>query len=264
MAGEHHFKVHVAEVVGVNAAIMLEMFDYWIAKNEANERHFHDGRYWTYNSNKAFTRIYPYMSPKVIRTTLKKLEDEGYIIVGDFNEDRMKRPKWYSITDKGYELLLGEKCPKGQHVLPQRATRAAPEGNSLYIDNSYTFTDSSTSNNGEVAQRDETADSVKAVIAYLNEKTGKHFKNVDSTQKQIRARLNEGYTLEDFKRVIDVKCSQWLKDPKMCLYLRPSTLFGTKFEGYANEAPAKPTKDVSAYGVSSFRRIEVVPGGSDT
>ena len=62
-------------------------------------------------------------------------------------------------------------------------------------------------------------------------------------KRKNRVRINEGYTLEDFKRVIDVKVSQWGKEPRsgekdMRVYLRPSTLFGTKFEGYLQEKPA--------------------------
>jgi uncharacterized phage protein (TIGR02220 family) len=74
------------------------------------------------------------------------------------------------------------------------------------------------------------------IIEYLNNKTGKNFKsNSKTTVKHITARLSEKYTLDDFKKVIDTKVQKWLTDPKMCDYLRPDTLFGTKFESYLNE-----------------------------
>lgn len=77
------------------------------------------------------------------------------------------------------------------------------------------------------------------VIDYLNEKTGKTFKAVESNNKLIRARYNEGYTLEDFYRVIDYKVLQW-KGNEWEKYLRPSTLFSAKnFENYVNEAPRR-------------------------
>lgn len=73
------------------------------------------------------------------------------------------------------------------------------------------------------------------IIDYLNQKTGKNFKSTSkATQKHIKARFSDGFTLEDFKWVIDIKCEEWLKDSKMSTYLRPETLFGTKFEGYLN------------------------------
>lgn len=75
-----------------------------------------------------------------------------------------------------------------------------------------------------------------AVISYLNEKTDSKFKwQSKDTQKHINARVNEGYSIDDFKKVIDIKCADWLGDAKMSKFLRPSTLFGTKFEGYLNQ-----------------------------
>lgn len=76
------------------------------------------------------------------------------------------------------------------------------------------------------------------IIFYLNKKTGKHYKvKTPKTVRLIRARLKEGFTVEDFKAVIEKKCDDWLGNEKMERYLRPETLFGTKFEGYLNETP---------------------------
>lgn len=81
---------------------------------------------------------------------------------------------------------------------------------------------------------------IKEIVEYLNQKTGKNFKyNTQKTQSCIKARLKEGFSVDDFKTVINIKTEQWGKDPKMSVYLRPETLFGTKFEGYLNEAPKK-------------------------
>lgn len=74
------------------------------------------------------------------------------------------------------------------------------------------------------------------IINYLNEKADKNYRtSTKKTQTLIKARWNEGFRLDDFKKVIDTKVSQWKHDPKMNTYLRPETLFGTKFEGYLNE-----------------------------
>jgi uncharacterized phage protein (TIGR02220 family) len=85
---------------------------------------------------------------------------------------------------------------------------------------------------------------VEDVVSYLNRKTGKSFRaSTKGTQKHIKARLEEGYSLEDFYRVIDIKCKQWLSDQKMSAYLRPETLFAPgHFEAYLNEAPRKAKK----------------------
>lgn len=77
---------------------------------------------------------------------------------------------------------------------------------------------------------------IKEIIEYLNNKTNSNFKYTSkATQNKIIARLNEGYSLDDFIAVIDKKCLDWLNDSKMSVYLRPETLFGTKFESYLNQ-----------------------------
>lgn len=83
------------------------------------------------------------------------------------------------------------------------------------------------------------------IVSYLNEKAGKNYRtSTKKTQTLIKARWNEGFRLDDFKKVIDTKVSQWKHDPKMNTYLRPETLFGTKFEGYLNEKPITKRKSV--------------------
>ena len=76
----------------------------------------------------------------------------------------------------------------------------------------------------------------KEIIDYLNEICGTSYRpNTNKTKELINARLREGFTVDDFKAVIFKKAKQWKDDQKMCKYLRPETLFGTKFEGYLNE-----------------------------
>lgn len=80
---------------------------------------------------------------------------------------------------------------------------------------------------------------INNIIHYLNIILGSKYKpGVQKTRSLITARLNEGFTEEDFKTVIDWKCKEW-KGTEMEKYLRPETLFGTKFEGYLNSAPKK-------------------------
>lgn len=94
-------------------------------------------------------------------------------------------------------------------------------------------------NENEVSYHDTGNDSLnescKSIISYLNEIAGTGYKPTTAkTKKAIHARLEEGFTVDDFKTVIAKKCAEWIGDPKMEKYLRPETLFGTKFEGYLN------------------------------
>ena len=110
----------------------------------------------------------------------------------------------------------------------------------------------------EILQKEESAEfcaNVKEIVEYLNSAIGSHYKpSVEKTRTFIRARLREGFTVEDFKTVIDKKARAWLGNREMQKFLRPETLFGTKFEGYLNEQEAY--KFVGNKKESSFERIQ--------
>jgi uncharacterized phage protein (TIGR02220 family) len=79
-------------------------------------------------------------------------------------------------------------------------------------------------------------DILSEIVTYLNQKAGTKYRvTVEKTKSLIQARMKEGFTLDDFKSVIDIKVSEWHGDEKMRRYLRPETLFGTKFESYLNQ-----------------------------
>lgn len=88
------------------------------------------------------------------------------------------------------------------------------------------------------------------IIDYLNEKAGKRFKVNEKTKAHINARVNDGYTLSDFRAVIEKKVAEW-RGTEMDKFLRPETLFGTKFEGYLNQNETVRKKAKST-GFSNF------------
>ena len=102
---EHSFDINIAKKYGIQAAVLLKNIYFWIEKNRANETNFYDGYYWTYNSKKAFSELFPYMTERQIDYTLKKLIDEGIIITGNYNKMAYDRTLWYAITKKGYSIL---------------------------------------------------------------------------------------------------------------------------------------------------------------
>lgn len=106
----HSFSVKAASKVGVNAAVILQNLYFWVVKNEANGTNNFDGRYWTYNSVSAFCKLFPYMSKGQISGALRKLEDEGYIVSGNYNDNKYDRTKWYALTDDGYALSENCEC----------------------------------------------------------------------------------------------------------------------------------------------------------
>lgn len=95
----------------------------------------------------------------------------------------------------------------------------------------------------DVPRAKSPSEEIKEIIDHLNRSTGKQFRfDSKKTLTFISARLKEGFCVDDFYRVIDNKVEKWLGDPKMVDFLRPETLFGTKFESYLNEREARPNR----------------------
>lgn len=111
----HSFDVELALEYGVNAAIIFQSLLWWCEHSQANELHYHDGLYWTYNSNAAFQKLFPYMSGKQISTALSKLIEKGLIVKGNYNKNPYDRTLWYAVTQKGKSIL-----PKCQMEEPKR------------------------------------------------------------------------------------------------------------------------------------------------
>lgn len=95
----------------------------------------------------------------------------------------------------------------------------------------------------EADKEEKRAEIRNKVITHLNEVCGTKYRpNVKNTAGHISARLDEGFVLEDFIAVIDLKAKEWLDNAEMAKYLRPETLFSTKFERYLNEAMRTKSK----------------------
>ena len=95
-----HCRMELAIKYGADAAIFLNNIVYWISPHEAEEQHFYEGRYWMNASIQGFSKLYPLWSVPQLKRMISKLRDDGALLVGDFNEDRMDRTKWYSVSDE--------------------------------------------------------------------------------------------------------------------------------------------------------------------
>ena len=212
---EHHFDVEIATEYGMLEAVLLYNLNYWITKNQANDKHNHDGYYWTYNSVRAYHELFPYASERRIRTALNHLEEEGIIITGNYNQYTYDRTTWYAITEKGNSIL------QNRQMEVTKSTNGSVENVEPIPDNN---TDSNTDNKQIYID----------IINYLNEKAGTHYlPDTKETRRCIDARLKD-FTEDDFYTVIDKKVQEW-KGTEFENFLRPQTLFGTKFESYLNQ-----------------------------
>lgn len=172
------------------------------------------------------------VSKPTIISALKSLVEKEYLIRREeiingvqFNRYKANLPLLKNLYYPDKEILTGAVKNfngGGKETLPNN------KSNNISIDNKEIYT---------------------KVIARLNEKAGTNYRTTGkATQGHINARIAEGYTVEDFYTVIDKKCAEW-KGGKMEQYLRPETLFGTKFENYLN-APALPSVQ---YGVNGIK-----------
>jgi hypothetical protein len=136
---EHSFNTKVAEICGIEEAILLNNIFHWVLKNKSNGKHFYENRYWTYNSYRAFADLFPYMAPEKIvikkdgsevkerelqriRRSIKKLTEAKLLIDGNFNKKGYDRTKWYSLTDFAFELLSSDKNVSKETVVVSKTT----------------------------------------------------------------------------------------------------------------------------------------------
>ena len=257
---KHSFEIAIADKYGIEVAVVFDMFCFWINKNEANENNYRDGKYWTFNSAKGFKKIFPYWSEKKIQRILQKMVDEDLIIKGNYNENPWNQTSWYAFGNMGEKLknalsidwsnlsnafTESVQCTKDKSVqcTKDKSVQCKTVNKTFIytVDNKRNIKESSDDTDLSAS---ETIPYVE-IIDYLNSKCSKRYKHSNRiAREKIRARWNEGFSLEDFKLVIDVKAHEWLNDTEMNKYLRPDTLFGSKFEIYLNSvAPKQKTNN---------------------
>lgn len=108
-AMNYNFDSELAKQFGVNEAIMLGNFIFWLRKNKANNENFFDGTWWTYNSVKAYSELFEFWSADQIKRILKSLVDQGVLIVANYHEDKYNRSNWYALSNEYIHLIHGAK-----------------------------------------------------------------------------------------------------------------------------------------------------------
>lgn len=102
----HCFNVLIAQRHGIKAAVLFQNLWFWVKKNSSEGRNIFKGCAWTYNTQEALSRQLPYLSQSQIQRELKRLEDAGLIVKGNFNTSQYNRTCWYTIGAEGYRLML--------------------------------------------------------------------------------------------------------------------------------------------------------------
>ena len=175
----------------------------------------------------------PFWSLSTIKRTISNLQKKDYLIVDRFNKAGFDKTNWYSIDYDNLNKGLNQRLVQNEPTRSSNCTNGLVQNDTTNtIDYTETTTEITTNNMSSSNEHDHS--DAKEIIAYLNDKADKHFRNTQSNYKTIEARLKD-YSIDDLKRVIDNKCSSWL-NTDMDKYLRIETLFrASKIDGYLNE-----------------------------
>lgn len=204
---EHSFDIEIAQDYGIETAIILKHLYFWIEKNKANDDNYFEGKYWTYNSVKAFSDLFPYMTEKKIRSTLIKMEDDELIITGNFNKSQYDRTKWYALTDKAYSILQ-----KRNFHFTKKENGSSENGEPIPDNKPYNKPDNNTVSKDTVCRTDvqRCVDAWNS-LADCGIKPVKRIKSGTKRYDSLCARIRE-YGVDDVLRAIEkVRNSKFLQ-----------------------------------------------------
>ena len=242
----------LAVKVGLNGALFLQQLHYWILRSNKVK----ENTVWVYKSlDEWIEEDFPFMSRSTLKRTISDLKKADLIITKTFNKMKIDKTNWYTIN---YKKLESMSLPWGQNEpsIGSKWTYAEVQNeptNNQRIHREYIYSpdtsidDSSEEKPKQVVMTDEH----KIIIDYLNQKAGTRYEyNSTKTITLLNTLFRKGYSVEDIKKVIDIKCKEWLSKESMRMYLRPRTLFSNKFEDYLNQ-DVKPqvtmTKKTQSY-----------------
>lgn len=192
-----------------------------------------DGENW-YTGSQKYLADSTKTSVRTVIRVLNRLLDKGYIEKREVNKKGVTLVDYRTTTTMSYPM---SKCHKGTDKMSHTLCQNVIEGTDKM---SHHNTRNHIDRNINIEHKKEI---YREIVDYLNQTCGTNYRwDSKQTQKLINARLNEGFTIQDFQTVILKKSQEWLEDTKMCKFLRPQTLFGTKFENYLNE-PFRKKKD---------------------
>lgn len=244
---------------GLPEAFLIHQINFWTL----HSKNIRDGHRWTYHTYDEWCEEIPFWNKRTIQRAVKKLEDKGIIVTDNFNKLPFDQTKWYRLnTNKLREIC---KTKKAKKLIEQAincmnknySTKPIEPECKKYVSND--FSDNSSNNSSDHSnyssecsnrndvskdarkersmskKQTEKSKEVTEVIEYLNTKTGARYKpSSHANRTLIIARMNEGYTVQDLKTVIDNQVSAW-RGTEWEKYLRPSTLFrASKIENYLN------------------------------
>jgi hypothetical protein len=109
------FNIGDAKRYGVDAAIIIANIRYWMIENRARNHNVYDNKVWTYNSATSWAELFPFWSANKIQKTIRKMEKDGLLLVGNYNKIAYDRTKWYSLPDF---VFMGQEKHQANEIKP--------------------------------------------------------------------------------------------------------------------------------------------------
>ncbi|MCL9630907.1 conserved phage C-terminal domain-containing protein [Enterobacter ludwigii] len=249
----------LAYSIGLNEAIALQQVNYWLKETTSGlER---DGVRWIYNTNEQWLEQFPFWSESTLKRTFTRLKSLGVLKVEQLNKSQRDMTNFYTINYES-ELLDEVKVTKSKSsncALPSgqnepmeevKVKRSIGSKRTAVIRSNCTdvLTENTTENTTEIKnpscpvapQPDREVlitDQAKQVLVHLNQVTNSRYQICTTSLQNIRARIGEGFSVEELSLVVDYCNAKWSEDLTMAAYLRPQTLFQpSKFQGYLKSA----------------------------
>lgn len=249
----------LAYSIGLNEAIALQQVNYWLKETTSGlER---DGVRWIYNTNEQWLEQFPFWSESTLKRTFTRLKNLGVLKVEQLNKSQRDMTNYYTINYES-ELLdevkvtksKSSKCtlPSGQNEPMEevKVERSIGSKRTALIRSNCTdvLAENTTENTTDIKnpicpvapQPDRDVlitDQAKQVLTHLNHVTSSRYQVSTTSLQNIRARIGEGFTVEELSLVVDYCNAKWSDDLTMAAYLRPQTLFQpTKFPAYLKSA----------------------------
>lgn len=213
-----------------------------------------DGEIYVQFSIESVKKFLSCTHPTAIKT-LRELDDERGLGLIHIKRQRLGRANLIylnkvegleTFVGEGYKDSLGVKKLKTSNILNKEVKNLSSKPVKNLSSNNKNM-------NNNMNKKASPSPAHIKIIDYLNTRTGKHFKATSKDAHDlIEKRLAEGYKVKDFIKVIDTKAKEWEDDKKMKNFLRPSTLFGPKFETYLNQG--------RTYGLSKKAKARKLEG----
>ena len=195
-----HFDGAVAEMYGVDGAVFISRLQFWIEKNAANDRHYHEGRYWTYNSLRAMEKLFPFWSRRQIERIVKNLKDKGVLLTANYARDSYDRTLFYALDESKLPIspFGGDLSPNGDNPLSPNGDNLSPNGEMINEQlKTHIREEEDKANKTKISKAQQVVDRYNAICTNLP----RVVRLTDKRRRAVRLIHDKGYTPEQLDEV---------------------------------------------------------------